>query len=183
VVRRWSDDISDEPTATELHELMNVARESVSPAERLQYLLHPVSSFVIVPIFALANAGVVLRADAFDAPAARGVAAGVIGGLVVGKLVGIIGASWLAVRSRVASLPPEVSWWELAGAAGLAGIGFTVSLFVTNLAFEDPTLQAAAKLAVLIASAIASGVGAAVLLRRPRAQAMQGRPVPGRSSV
>ena len=168
VVRRWSDDISDEPTATELHELMNVARESVSPAERLQYLLHPVSSFVIVPVFALANAGVVLRADAFDAPGARGVAAGVIGGLVVGKLVGIVGASWLAVRSRVASLPPEVGWWELAGAAGLAGIGFTVSLFVTNLAFEEPALQAAAKLAVLIASAVASVVGAVVLLRRPR---------------
>jgi Na+:H+ antiporter, NhaA family len=166
-VRRWSDDISDEPTASEVRDLMSVARESVSPAERLQYLLHPVSSFVIVPVFALANAGVVLRADAFDAPGARGVAAGVIGGLVLGKIVGIVGASWLAVRSRVASLPPEVGWWELAGAASLAGIGFTVSLFVTNLAFEDPALQASAKLGVLIASAIASGVGAAVLLRRP----------------
>jgi NhaA family Na+:H+ antiporter len=174
VVRRWSDDISDEPSPAELRELMGVARESVSPAERIQHLLHPLSSFVIVPIFALANAGVVIEADAFDAPGAGAVAAGVVGGLVLGKLVGIVGASWIAVRSRVATLPPEVGWGHLAGAAGLAGIGFTVALFVTNLAFDDPALQASAKLAVLIASGLASVVGVAALLQQTRSRPVGG---------
>jgi NhaA family Na+:H+ antiporter len=170
VVRRWSDDVSDEPTPEELRELTAVARDSVSPADRVQHLLHPVSSFLIVPVFALANAGVVIEVGAFDAPGAGAVAIGVVGGLVVGKLLGIIGASWIAVRSRVASLPVDVSWRDLVGAAGLAGIGFTVALFITNLAFEEAALQNAAKLAVLIASAVASGVGAAVLLIPARSE-------------
>ena len=141
----------------------------VRRGQRLEDLLHPVTGFVIVPLFALANAGVELRAGALDAPGAGAVAAGVVGGLVVGKLVGVTGATWLAVRTGLASLPAGVGWAALAGAAGLAGIGFTVSLFVAGLAFEDDRpLRDAATLGVLVASVTASLVGSAILLLQNR---------------
>ena len=164
VVRRWTQDMSDDPSAAELQQLTSVAKETVSPAERLEHLLHPTTSFIIVPLFALANAGVRIRTDAFEAPGTGAVALGVIGGLMVGKLLGIVGATWLAVRLRAASLPPGVRWRGLIGAGALAGIGFTVSLFITGLAFDQAELQDAAKLAVLVASVAASLLGAAILL-------------------
>jgi Na+:H+ antiporter, NhaA family len=167
VVRRWTQDMSDDPSAAELRQLTTIAKESVSPAERLQHLLHPVTSFVIVPLFALANAGVRIRVDAFDAPDATAVGVGVIAGLVVGKLVGVVGATWLAVRSGVAALPPAVGWREILGVGALAGIGFTVSLFITGLAFDQAALRDAAKLAVLVASVAASALGAIILFPRP----------------
>ena len=166
VVRRWTRDMSDEPTATELRELMNVAKETVSPAERLEHLLHPVTSFIIVPLFALVNAGVEIRLDAFDSPASASVALGVALGLVVGKTAGVAGAAWLAVRLRAATLPADMDWRSIIGIGALAGIGFTVSLFVTGLAFDDPGLEQAAKLAVLVSSVVASLLGSAILLRR-----------------
>ena len=162
VVRRWTPYMSDEPSAAELQELTTIAKETVSPADRLADLLHPITSFFIVPLFALANAGIPLGADVLDAPGALAVAAGVTVGLVIGKLVGVVGATWLAVRMRVASLPPEVRG-ELIGIGALAGIGFTVSLFITGLAFDDPALRDAAKAAVLVASIAASILGALVL--------------------
>jgi Na+:H+ antiporter, NhaA family len=165
VAARWASDLSDEPTPEEVRDLVSIANETVSTAERLEHQLHPFSSLVIVPLFALANAGVEIRRDAFDAPGAKAIAAGVVLGLVVGKLVGIFGAAWLAVRSRVVTLPPETTWPMLAGVAAIAGIGFTVSLFVSGLAFDQPALDAAAKLAILVASVIASLVGAAIILR------------------
>ena len=164
VVRRWTQDMSDEPSAVELQQLTSVAKETVSPAERLEHLLHPTTSFIIVPLFALANAGVRIRTDAFDGPGTGAVAIGVIGGLVVGKLLGVVGATWLAVRLRAASLPAGVGWRGLIGAGALAGIGFTVSLFITGLAFDQAELQDAAKLAVLVASVAASLLGVAILM-------------------
>lgn len=164
IVRRWTQDMSDDPSAAELQQLTVVAKETVSPAERLEHLLHPTTSFIIVPLFALANAGVRIRTDALEAPGTRAVAIGVIGGLVIGKLLGVLGATWLAVRLRAASLPTGVGWRGLVGAGALAGIGFTVSLFITGLAFEEPELQDAAKLAVLVASVAASVLGAAILV-------------------
>ena len=163
LARQWSLDLSDEPTAHELRALAVIANESVSPAERVQHLLHPLSSFVIVPVFALANAGVELRTDAFDGAGTAAVALGIGGGLIVGKLVGIFVASWLAVRIGVAVLPAHTSWPAVAGVAVIAGIGFTVSLFITGLAFEDPALADAAKLAILAASVLAAVVGAVTL--------------------
>ncbi|MDX6584999.1 MAG: Na+:H+ antiporter, NhaA family, partial [Solirubrobacterales bacterium] len=106
----------------------------VAVAERLEHVLHPLTSFVIVPLFALANAGIVLGGGALDAPGATRIALGVGLGLVVGKLVGVSVASWLAVRLGIGSLPEGVGWGQLIGVAGLAGIGFTVSLFVAGLA-------------------------------------------------
>jgi NhaA family Na+:H+ antiporter len=144
-----------------------VADESVSPAERLEHALHPLTSFVIVPLFALVNAGVEIRSGAFDAPGASAVAVGIAAGLVIGKLAGVFTATWLAVRSRVASLPEGVTWRAIAGIAAIAGIGFTVSLFVTGLAFDDPALTDAATLAILGSSVLASLIGAAILVTAP----------------
>ena len=163
VARTWAGDLSDEPTAAELRSLTTVATEAVSVAERVQHRLHPVTSFVVVPIFALANAGVRVSGDALGGAGAGRVALGVALGLVVGKPLGITAASWLAVRSGLASLPAGVRWPQLAGAGAVAGIGFTVSLFIAGLAFDRPELDTAARIAVLAASVTASVVGVTAL--------------------
>jgi NhaA family Na+:H+ antiporter len=171
VAREWAVDLSDEPTPGELDAMSRLARTSVSPAERLEHLLHPWTSFLVVPLFALANAGVVIDAGAFDAPGTWTVTAGVVLGLVVGKVVGITLAAWLAVRTGVGRLPQETTWPMLVGTGFVAGIGFTVSLFIAELAFGAGALQDAAKIGILTSSTLAAVVGAAVLLgagRRPQ---------------
>jgi NhaA family Na+:H+ antiporter len=173
VAREWAVDLRDEPTATELETMTRMARHAVSPADRIGHLLHPWSSFVIVPVFALANAGVVIRADAFDAPGAGAVTAGVMLGLVVGKILGIAGLAWLAARTGIARLPEEATWPMMVGVAAVAGIGFTVSLFIAELAFEVGPLQDSAKLGVLAASAVAAVFGGTVLRRACRSGARQ----------
>ena len=125
--------------------------------------LHPWTGLVVVPLFALANAGVALSASALDAALASPVTWGVAVGLVVGKPLGILLFSRLAVRMRVAALPPGATWRQLAGIGALAGIGFTVSLFVTRLAFGNGDLADQATVGVLAASALATA-GAALLL-------------------
>ncbi len=145
-----------------------LARTTVSPAERLEHLLHPWTSFAVVPLFALANAGVVIKADSFDAPATVGVTAGVVLGLVVGKVVGISAATWLAVRCGLGRLPEGATWAMVVGIAAIGGIGFTVSLFIAELAFDPGAIQDAAKLGVLGASTVAALLGAALLARACR---------------
>jgi len=140
----------------------------VSPAERIAHLLHPWSSFLIVPIFALANAGVVISAESFGAPGPAAVTGGMMLGLVVAKTLGIAGAAWLAARLGIARLPEGANWKMMVAIATVAGIGFTVSLFVAELAFEEGALQDAAKLGVLAASAIAAIVGGTALRRACR---------------
>jgi NhaA family Na+:H+ antiporter len=164
LARRWAQDLSDEPTASEVHQMTIIARESVSPGEHLEELLHPTTSLVVLPIFALANAGVELRSDILSAKGATTVAAGVALGLVVGKLTGILAGVWLGTKLRVAVLPADVSWRHLGGAAALGGIGFTVSLFIAGLAFTDPRLVDAAKLAILVASLASALLGVGILL-------------------
>ena len=167
VAREWAEHLGDDPSPAEVRQMTHLARSTTSVTERLELLLHPYSSLVIVPIFALANAGVVFEGDALSGAGAGRVAAGIAAGLVVGKLVGVTAGAWLAVRLRVGELPAEVGWSHIVGAAALAGIGFTVSLFITDLAFDDAGLEAAAKVGILGASAAASVLGA-VLLRRRR---------------
>jgi protein-disulfide isomerase len=128
----------------------------------MQNLLHPWTSYVIVPIFALANAGVVLNGDILGDALGSAVTIGVVLGLVVGKFVGISVASLAA--ERIGSIPPSMTRMQLSGGAALAGIGFTVSLFITDLAFEDPVLRDQAKVGVLIASLVAALI-ATVLFR------------------
>ena len=170
VARDWAADLRDEPSVQDLEAMRRMARHAVSPAERIAHILHPWSSFLIVPIFALANAGVAIEADAFDAPGAVAVSGGVVLGLVLGKILGIAGAAWLAARIGVARLPEGANWMMMFGIASVAGIGFTVSLFVAELAFEPGPLQDAAKLGVLAASAVAAAIGGIALSRACRSE-------------
>ncbi len=134
-----------------------------SPLAELESGLHPYIAYGVIPIFALANAGVSLTGISL-ASLADPVSLGVIAGLAVGKPVGIVGASLLAVRAGVAELPAGVTWRHVAGAGCLGGIGFTMSLFIANLAFEaEPGSIGAAKLGILVASALAVALGAITL--------------------
>ncbi len=137
-------------------------RRGVPVLERLEDGLHPLSSFVIVPIFALANAGVVLSGDAIDHALSSRVAIGIVVGLVVGKFVGIFGASTLAVRAGIGALPRGVHLRHVAGVAVLGGMGFTVSLFITDLAFRGEMIDDA-KIGVLAATVTAAVLGTIVL--------------------
>ena len=148
--------------------LITPARGPHSVAERLEHRLHPLSSFVIVPLFALANAGVRLDVGSLSEPAPRAVALGVVVGLVIGKTVGISAATAIAVKTRIGRLPDGVGAGEVIGMAMVAGIGFTVSLFVTELAFDDPAIRDAAKTAVLVASVVAAVAGGTTLWWRGR---------------
>lgn len=168
VAREWASDLDDEPTPADMAVMTRLARAAVSPAERFEHELHPWTSFAIVPLFALANVGVTLRADAFDALGATAVAIGVVCGLVVGKTVGITAATWLAIRTGIGRLPDGATWSSIVGVAAVAGIGFTVSLFIASLAFgAGSAIEEAAKIGILAASGLAAVAGAALLLRLP----------------
>lgn len=133
-------------------------RESLSPLERLENALHPWQSFLIVPLFALVNAGVAFRPSDLASP----VALAVMVGLVVGKPVGIVGVCWLAVRTGLGRLPEGVSWGVLLGGGCLAGIGFTMALFIAGLALPGAGL-AAAKVGILCGSAVSAVLGVGLL--------------------
>ena len=115
----------------------------------------------MLPLFALANAGVSLSADALAAAMTSRLTWGVVVGLVIGKLVGVLLGAALAARTPWAELPPGLTHKQLGGGAALAGIGFTISLFIVDLALEDPALQDQARIGVFAASLIAAGLGAA----------------------
>jgi NhaA family Na+:H+ antiporter len=140
--------------------------ETASVAERLQTLLHPYTSFVIIPLFALANAGLVLNSQVVSDAVGSGVTWGVMAGLVLGKPIGITLAVWLAVKLLKWELPRGIQWPEFIGMAMAAGIGFTVSLFVAELAWSGEGTQGLidqAKFGVLVASFVAALVGALIL--------------------
>lgn len=146
-----------------LTELEDLCERAQPPLIRLEHALHGPVAFGIMPIFALANAGVALGGETLRGAAADPVALGVVLGLLLGKPAGIVGFSWLAVRLGVAALPAAVSWRMLAGAGVLGGIGFTMALFIAGLAFTDDALLEAAKLGILAASALTGVVGWAIL--------------------
>jgi NhaA family Na+:H+ antiporter len=148
-----------------VRELRRVGREALSPLDYLTNELERWVAFVVMPLFALANAGVAIDTGTLGDPAVRGVAAAVAVGLLVGKPLGIFAASWLAVQSGIASLPAGVSWPAIFATGLLAGIGFTVSLFVTALAFDAPALVAGGKLGTLGGSLLAAVLGLALLSR------------------
>jgi Na+/H+ antiporter NhaA len=139
--------------------LAAVARESVSPLDRLEASIHPWSAFVVVPIFALANAGVRVVDIDFAAAVTSPVSLGVGLGLVVGKMFGITLATWIAVRTGAGKLPKRTGWHEIVGLAAIAGIGFTVSLFITELAFTSDVLVNQAKIGIFIGSGLAGAIG------------------------
>jgi NhaA family Na+:H+ antiporter len=158
-----------EVTAAEVRDLGFELRESVSVAERVEAALHPWTSYVAIPVFALANAGIPLSTDALRAAASSRVTIGVVLGLVAGKLVGVSAFTWLAVRLGIARLPDDLRWRHVLGLAALAGIGFTVSIFVAGLAFSDLALQDEAKVGVLVASVAAAALGSVLLRGAPAA--------------
>ena len=142
-----------------LKQVEDVTTGSQAPLERLEAALHPWVSFGVMPIFALANAGVEISGDVVTASVSSATTQGVVLGLLVGKLVGILFATWLAVRLGVASLPDGANWLHVSGVALVGGIGFTVSLFITGLAFEDPALVDEARIGIMAASVVAGAAG------------------------
>ena len=149
-----------------LEELEDASREVESPLQRIEHILHPWVAFVIIPIFALANAGVSVGDVGLEGLTAP-VTLGIIAGLVIGKPVGIVFFSWVAVRLGIAAIPRDIGWLQILGASLLGGIGFTMSIFITGLAFADESLIAQAKLAILLASLVA-GVAGYLILRYSR---------------
>ncbi|MFC7620924.1 Na+/H+ antiporter NhaA [Microlunatus sp. GCM10028923] len=135
---------------------------AVSVNERLQIAFHPVNALVIVPLFALANAGITLHLDTLTAAFGSMLTWGIVAGLVIGKLVGIAGAATAVTRARPGSLPPGLTLPQIVGGAALSGIGFTISLFIVDLALTDPVLQDQARVGVFLASLIAAGLGAVI---------------------
>jgi len=129
-----------------------------TPLQRLEHALHPWVTFVIMPLFALANAGVRLFGQA-PASLIHPVALGVIAGLVLGKPIGIALCTWLAVQSGIAALPSGVAWRQILSTGCLAGIGFTMSLFIAGLAFGGSPLLDVAKIGIMIGSLVAGMIG------------------------
>jgi Na+:H+ antiporter, NhaA family len=140
-----------------------LSRGTESKLDRRLRQVHPWSSWVVLPLFALANSGVALTGESLGRAASSGITWGILLGLVAGKPLGIVGFAWLAVKLRVASPPTGARWPDLIGVGMVAGIGFTVSLFVTGLAFENQGQVEDAKIGVLVASAVAGVVGFAFL--------------------
>ena len=163
----------DNRTETILGEFEELVKGTESPLERLERMIHPWSSYVILPVFALANAGIELSTDAIREAALSQVTLGVVLGLVVGKVVGITMFPWLASRFGLTELPNTVSWTHVIGMGLLGGIGFTVAIFIANLAFIDPLLVNDAKIGIMGASLMAGLAGYALLrfLARPPASA------------
>jgi len=156
--------VPDQLDATELRRYRFLLGETVPVAERLERALHPWSSYVVLPIFALANAGIVLRGGVVGEALTSRVTVGVLLGLVVGKFVGVAGTSWLVVRWRIGRLPAGTGPLTMAGLAAVAGVGFTVSLFITGLAFDPGSdLVDESKVGVLLGSLVAAGVAAVLL--------------------
>lgn len=135
------------------------ARETLSPVERLEIVLHPWVGFVIMPLFAFANAGLPISLGDL----ANSVTVAVFVGFTLGKPIGVLAFSWLAVRSGIAIRPPDLDWRLLAGGSMLAGIGFTMALFIANLAFS-PSLIDSAKLGIFLASVVSAAAGLALLM-------------------
>ena len=156
--------------------LSEIARESVAPLSRAERRLVNWSSFLVVPLFALANAGVRFEGSIIDAITSP-VALGVGVGLLVGKTVGISLFTWIAVKSGMGRLPAGSSWRDIIGVASVAGIGFTVALFITALAFTDPLLADQAKVGIFAGSILAGFVG--VVIFRSRQPQATGGTVPG----
>ena len=158
-----SHDITTADQTAAIHDLELACQDVESPLQRMEHALHPWVVFAVMPLFALANSGVSLDSGMAGSLTER-VSLGIVFGLVVGKPVGIILFTWLAVRTGLSPMPTGLTWRHISGVACLGGIGFTMSLFITGLAFSDAALISQAKLGIL-AGSIVSGVGAWMILR------------------
>jgi NhaA family Na+:H+ antiporter len=180
ILERWDRDAASPQAHARLDqdalELATIAKESVSPLERWEHALHPWSSFVIIPLFALANAGVrFVDIDVFEAVTSP-VALGVSVGLIVGKPVGIALATWIGLKLKLGQLPRHTTFGHVIGLGFLAGIGFTVSLFISELAFRSSPdahlFSDEAKIGIFIGSIVA-GVAGYLFLRLYKAGSVE----------
>jgi NhaA family Na+:H+ antiporter len=154
--------VSDRQQAA-AHTLEAIAERIQTPAQRLEHSVTPWATYLILPLFALANAGVGLSGNIVQA-LTNPVSLDILVGLVLGKSLGITLFSWLAAKTGVAEMPARVTWRQLFSATWLASIGFTVALFISNSAFADPSLLATAKISIRIASLLSATVGVVLLL-------------------
>ena len=140
-------------------EVEKLSQGTEGPMERLERVIHPWTSFVVLPIFALANAGIVISWDSLTEAAASPITLGILVALPAGNALGIFGMTWLTVRLGLGRLPPSVTWSQVLGVGMLGGIGFTVSIFVSGIAFQDHALGDQAKIGVFGASLLAGAAG------------------------
>jgi Na+:H+ antiporter, NhaA family len=154
--------LANEERQAALHALNHATYKLEPPLHELEHTLHPWVVFAIMPVFALANAGVPLGGGIVEALTSP-VALGIVAGLVLGKQLGVTLFAWLAVKSGISELPRGIGWRHVYGTGWLAGIGFTMSLFISDLAFSDGSLVEIAKLGILAASLIAGVVGWTIL--------------------
>lgn len=186
---KWSDDrvkmadtfydegtplIAQKKFITTASSLSNVSKQVVPPATRLEHKLYPWVYFAILPLFALTNADVSFIGVDLGALLTSDVVMGVFFGLVVGKPIGIMVMSFLTVKLKIANLPKNVNWMHMLGAAILGGVGFTMAIFVANLAYTDELLISGAKLAILLASLVAGIIGFVLLLLQAGAAEKRG---------
>ncbi len=167
-VRDSLDPEDEERNEVMIGRIEELARQTESPLERLERMVHPWTSYLVLPFFALINAGVAFSGEFIRQASTSAVTLGVVLGLVVGKVVGVTGFAWLAVRLGWAALPGGVAWRHITGAGLIGGVGFTVSLFITGLAFSENLLIEEAKVGVLAASLIAAVGGYFFLLLTSR---------------
>lgn len=147
-----------------LDEIRYYSKAAMTPLQRLEHAMHPLVAFIVMPIFALANAGITFS-DSFFTDLTSNVSLGVIFGLVLGKFIGIVLVSKILVKLKLAALPKGVNWRQIYGVAMLAGVGFTMSLFITDLAFVDADYIIQAKIGIFVAS-IFCGIAGYLTLRK-----------------
>ncbi len=155
----WKNVLNNSERQDHVHSIENSCERILTPLQRFEHNLHPWVAFFIIPVFALANAGVTLAGLDILGALFSPVSLGIIVGLFIGKQLGIFAFSFVAVKMKLASLPEGVNWKNLYGAGILAGIGFTMSLFIAGLAFNDPALLDLSKIGVLAGSLISGVVG------------------------
>ncbi|MCC5938748.1 MAG: Na+/H+ antiporter NhaA [Lunatimonas sp.] len=164
LMHHFDDEIpEDGPLTTDkqhgiIEKIKTICAEVQTPLQKIEGALHPIVYFLVIPLFALSNAGVTVE-ESFFTDLANPVTVGVFLGLVVGKFAGILGFSWISVKLNFASLPKKVTWRQISGIAALAGVGFTMSLFITQLAFEDSHSIDMAKYGIMLASIVSGLVG------------------------
>lgn len=153
------------PRQHQLIEDIKVLSQAVeTPLQKIEYGLHPWVAFAIMPLFALSNAGIVVSSDFFSY-LSNPVSLGVLGGLVIGKFIGILLFTWMAIKLGLSQMPEKANWVHVIGVSLLGGVGFTMSLFITGLAFSDLQFIEQAKAGILTASVIAAAAGMMVLKR------------------
>lgn len=159
---------------TTVSSLSKISKQAVPPATRLEHKLYPWVYFLILPLFALTNADVAVTGLYFATVTSSPVVLGVFCGLVLGKPIGIMLFSFITVKTKIASLPEFVTWRHMLGASVLGGVGFTMAIFVANLAYADALLITEAKLSILVASTVAGVIGFVLLLLQAKADQRRG---------